>query len=58
MVNHENPKSYDKLECPVCDKLCNPVKVKKNGTVVYENHECDNSDDFHFEIDVNGDLVE
>lgn len=48
---------YDILECPVCDKPCKPVKVKKNGTVVYQTHEC-NSGDYHFEIDIEGNLVE
>lgn len=50
--------SYDKLECPDCDKLCSPKKVLKNGTVVYEKHPCNNADDYSFAIDINGDLVE
>lgn len=54
----EDLKSYDNLECPECDKLCKPKKVLKNGTVVYEKHECNSSNDFSFSINANGDLIE
>lgn len=53
----ETPSDYDKLECPECDMLCKPVKIRKNGTVIYETNECNNGD-YHFEIDIDGDLVE
>lgn len=49
---------YDILECPECEKPCKPVKELKNGTVVYETHECENSDEHSFSIDVEGNLVE
>ena len=48
---------YDILECPDCDRKCKPVKVLKNGTVVYEKHQCNNGD-HSFRIDIDGDLVE
>ena len=56
--NRNDPSTYDKLECPDCDKLCSPKKVLKNGTVVYQKHSCSNGDDCSFAIDINGDLVE
>lgn len=51
-------KNYDEIECHECDKLCRPVKELKNGTVVYESHECENSDNYSFSIDVEGNLIE
>lgn len=49
---------YDTLECPICDKHCKPSKELKNGTVVYEKHECENSDDYSFSIDIEGNLID
>lgn len=57
MENQNDLSTYDNLECPHCDKVCKPVKVKKSGTVVYEKHEC-NSGEYSFSIDKNGDLIE
>lgn len=57
----EDLSKYDNLECPHCGKLCKPVKELKNGTVVYESHECTYAggrDKYFFAIDVNGDLIE
>lgn len=53
----EKASDYDRLQCPDCDKVCKPVKVRKNGTVVYEKHDC-NSGEYSFEIDIEGNLVE
>lgn len=49
---------YDELECPNCEKICKPVKVLKNETVVYKKHECINDDNYSFRIDIEGNLVE
>lgn len=49
---------YDILECPECDRACKPVKELKNGTVVYEAHDCIASDNYQFSIDVEGNIVE
>lgn len=49
---------YDNLECPICEKTCRPIKVLKNGTVLYEKHLCESEDDYFFSIDINGDLIE
>jgi len=52
---------YDILDCPYCDKPCNPVKEKANGVVVYQKHTCSfggGTSEFQFSIDVNGDLIE
>lgn len=54
----ENLKDYDELECPVCDRVCKPNKVLKNGTVVYETHDCINESDYSFRIDEDGNLIE
>lgn len=53
-----NLKDYDELECPQCERVCKPVKELKNGTVVYESHECENDDNYSFSIDVEGNLIE
>lgn len=48
---------YDNLECPLCDEICKPVKVKRNGTVVYSKHDC-NHGEYQFEINIDGELIE
>ena len=54
---------YDELECPHCGKICQPDAVRKNGTVVYERHDCRSEYEIHshnrsFEINAGGELVE
>lgn len=58
MSNEKITQKYDTLECPVCNRLCKPSKELRNGTVVYEKHECENQDDYSFSIDVEGNLIE
>ena len=55
-------KNYDELECPICEKVCKPDAIRKNGTVVYKTHNCNNGYEFvdvkrHFEINVDGELM-
>ncbi len=45
---------YDKLECPHCETLTPPQKVKKDGSVVYVCPECEEK----FIINAKGELVE
>ena len=54
---------YDILECPNCGKECKPDAERKNGTIVYERHSCQNEYEFEptkrsFEIDADGALLE
>lgn len=54
----EDLKDYDNLECPYCDKVCKPSKVLKDGTCVYQKHECKHSSNYQFKININGDLID
>lgn len=58
--NLDSLESYDTLECPRCEKLCKPVEIKPNGTVVYKRHMCEGYGHgyYTFSIDINGDLIE
>jgi len=54
---------YDVLDCPWCDEECYPDAKRSNGTIVYTVHFCKppyelNGNDKHFEIDIDGDIVE
>jgi hypothetical protein len=48
--------TYDTLECPVCDQLCKPTKILKNGSCCYT-HDC-HGDQYTFKINATGELVE
>lgn len=53
--------TYDKLNCPLCDKLCYPDAIRKNGTVIYNKHKCKTEYEYssymrHFEINEEGEL--
>lgn len=54
---------FDILECPICEKKCEPDAERRDGTIVYQRHFCKGKHDLigeirSFEINANGDLVE
>ncbi len=56
-------KGYDKLECPLCEKMCYPDAKRANGTIVYSMHNCKTEYMFEgvnrsFEINIDGEIVE
>mgnify|MGYP000067764674 CR=1 FL=1 len=63
-MSHETDLTkYDKLECINCDTLCEPDAVRRDGTVIYERHQCQDKYEItpvsrSFEIDFDGEVVQ
>jgi formylmethanofuran dehydrogenase subunit B len=49
---------FPNLECPLCNKVCEPVRVSKKYTVTYKRHDCTGGNSRYFSIAENGELYQ